>query len=56
MTHFLVMLLFAGLVAVVFGSVSPETKSARFFYGLKIFAQFAGAGLLLGWLLYFVPV
>jgi hypothetical protein len=49
------MILFAALVAVVFGLVSRETNRERLLYGLKIFAQFMGIGLVLAWLLYFLP-
>ncbi|MFN2453887.1 MAG: hypothetical protein ABR577_06660 [Pyrinomonadaceae bacterium] len=56
MTHFIVMSFFAGLVAIVFGVVSHEGRRARLLYGLKVFVQFIGAGLLLGWLLYFLPL
>jgi hypothetical protein len=54
--HFLMMVLFAALVAVVFGVVGRETLRERSFYGLKIFAEFLGIGLALAWLLYFLPI
>jgi len=53
--HFLVMVTFAALVAVVFGIVGRDTASERGLYGLKIFAEFVGIGLVLAWLLYFLP-
>ena len=55
MTHLLVMLLFAAIVALVFGVVSRDTTRERVFYGLKVFAEFMGIGLALAWLLYFLP-
>ncbi len=55
MTHFFILALFAALVGIVFGAVSNGTMRARTIYGLKIFGQFIGAGLALGWILYFVP-
>ncbi len=55
MIHFLVLSLFAALVGIVFGTVSNETGQARLLYGLKIFGQFILAGLIIGWVLYFVP-
>ncbi|HKQ99919.1 MAG TPA: hypothetical protein VJT09_04555 [Pyrinomonadaceae bacterium] len=55
MTHLLVMMLFAGIVALVFGVVARETLRDRVLYGLKVFAEFMGIGLALAWLLYFLP-
>jgi len=53
--HFLVMMLFAALAAIVFGAVAKDTTSERWLYGLKVFAEFMIIGLVLGWLLYFIP-
>ena len=55
MTHFLLMVLFAALVAVVFGTVGREGGRPRLLYGLKIFCEFVGVGLALAWLLYWLP-
>ena len=46
---------FALLASVVFGTVAKETNKERFFYGLKVFAEFMIIGLALGWVLYFIP-
>jgi hypothetical protein len=54
--HFLIMISFAALVAVVFGIVGRDKSRDRALYGLKIFAEFVGIGLALAWLLYFLPV
>jgi hypothetical protein len=56
LTHLLVMMLFAGLVALVFGVVARDTSRERALYGLKVFAEFIGIGLALAWLLYFLPL
>lgn len=56
MTHFLMMILFAALVAIVFGIVGRDTQRERLLYGLKIFAEFVCIGLALAWLLYFLPL
>lgn len=56
MTHFLVMLLFAAFVSVVFSVVARDTRRERLLYGLKVFAEFVGIGLVLAWLLYFLPL
>ncbi len=55
MTHFILMILFALLVALVFGVVGREGEQGRLRYGLKIFLEFVGVGFVLAWLLYFVP-
>jgi hypothetical protein len=49
------MLIFALLVALIFGLVSRGSKREQLFYGIKVFAEFMGIGLLLAWLLYFLP-
>jgi hypothetical protein len=53
--HFLVMTLFAVLASVVFGAMSKETPRERFLYGAKVFAEFMVIGLILAWILYFIP-
>lgn len=55
MTHFLMMAIFAALVAVVFGVVGKDTLRGRFIYGLKVFCEFMGIGLVLAWVLYWIP-
>jgi hypothetical protein len=53
--HFFVMTLFAALAAVVFGAMAKDTNQERVLYGLKVFAEFMVIGLVLGWILYFIP-
>jgi len=53
--HFLVMTVFAVLASAVFGSVAKDTGKERLIYGLKVFAEFMLIGLVLGWILYFIP-
>ena len=55
MTHLLWIVVFAALVAVVFGVVAKGTNRHRLIYGLKVFAQFTLIALALGWVLYFLP-
>lgn len=55
MKHFMFMGLFACLVALVFGTIGRENNRARMLYGLKIFAEFMCIGLILSWVLYFLP-
>jgi len=56
MRHFLVMIAFAILTAVVFGTVQKDTTADRLTYGLKVFAEFIVIGLVLSWVLYFLPL
>jgi hypothetical protein len=49
------MMLFAALASTVFGAVAKDTTTERWLYGLKVFAEFMIIGLVLGWLLYFIP-
>ncbi len=55
MRHFLVMTGFAALAAVVFGTVAKDSNHDRLIYGLKVFAEFMVIGLVLAWILYFIP-
>jgi hypothetical protein len=54
--HLLIMLLFSGLVATVFGTVAKGSPRERALYGAKVFAEFVVIGLALAWLLYFLPL
>ncbi len=56
MTHFLAMICCAAAIGVVFGIVGRSSVRGRLLYGLKIFAEFIMVGLVLGWLLYFLPL
>lgn len=56
MKHFLVMILFAALVSLVFGVVARDSGRERALYGLKVFAEFVLIGLALAWILYFLPL
>ena len=55
MKHLLWMMLFSGLAAVVFATVSKGSGRRRLTYGLKVFAEFLVIALVLGWILYFIP-
>lgn len=55
MRHLFVMTLFAILSAVVFGAAAKDTTRERLHYGLKVFAEFMIIGLVLAWILYFIP-
>jgi len=49
-------MLFATIVALVFGVVARDTGRESVGYGLKVFAEFMGIGLALAWILYFLPL
>ena len=49
------MAMFAGLAAIVFGAMTKDTTRDRLIYGLKVFAEFMVIGLVLSWILYFIP-
>jgi hypothetical protein len=53
--HFLVMILFAAMAAVIFGAMSKDTPRERWLYGFKVFGEFIVIGLVFGWILYFIP-
>ena len=55
MRHFLVMTLFASLASIVFGAMGKDTSRERLLYGVKVFAEFMVIGLVLSWVLYFIP-
>jgi len=55
MRHFLVLTWFAALASVVFGAMAKDANHERLLYGLKVFAEFMVIGLVLGWILYFIP-
>ena len=55
MIHFLYLIGFSVFVAVVFAALSSGEVKDKFFYGLKVFAQFLLISLVLAWLLYFIP-
>ncbi|HET9788611.1 MAG TPA: hypothetical protein VFR80_03640 [Pyrinomonadaceae bacterium] len=55
MRHLLVMALWAALASVVFGAMTKDTTQERVIYGFKVFAEFMGIGLVLSWVLYFIP-
>ncbi|MEO6390737.1 MAG: hypothetical protein ABIP75_02725 [Pyrinomonadaceae bacterium] len=56
MIHFGMMLLFALVVAIVFGLVGRDTTGERLKYGAKVFAEFTAVGIALSWILYFFPL
>lgn len=49
------MTLFAALASIVFGAMAKDTPQERWLNGLKVFAEFMVIGLVLSWILYFIP-
>lgn len=56
MIHFLLMILFAALVATVFGIITKDNIREQLRYALKVFAEFILVGLIIAWILYFLPL
>jgi hypothetical protein len=58
MTHFLALLLYSFLVAIVFAALSSEhhDSAGRVKYGFKVFGYFVLLGLVIAWVLYPLPL
>lgn len=54
--HFLLMLLFAFCVSTVFAALLRDQPAAQVRFGALIFAGFVGVALVLGWLMYPLPL
>jgi hypothetical protein len=55
-SHLLLMVVFAGFVSVVFAALMRDDPGDQLRFGAKLFGGFVGAGLLLGWLMYPLPL
>ena len=55
-SHLLYMVLFAFFVALVFATIAHDEPGQQARLGLRIFGGFVAAGLVLGWLIYPVPL
>lgn len=56
--HLFVMAIFAAVVAIVMAVIDgerPDTR-AKALYGVKVFAAFMVIGLVIGWVMYFIPL
>jgi hypothetical protein len=49
------MTIFAILASTVFGAMAKDSTQERWLYGLKVFSEFMLIGLVLSWILYFIP-
>jgi hypothetical protein len=55
-THFGLMVIFALFVSVVFATLTRGEPRQQVAFGGRLFAGFVGAGTLIGWLLYPLPL
>jgi hypothetical protein len=55
-SHLLLMALFAGCVAVIGGALLKDAPREQARSAAGIFGSLVGAGLVLGWILYFLPL
>ena len=55
-SHFGLMVVFAVFVSVVFATLMRDEPREQLAFGGRLFAGFVGAGTLIGWLLYPLPL
>ena len=55
-THLGLMAVFSIFVSVVFATLMRDTARDQVFFGARLFGGFMGAGILIGWLLYPLPL
>ena len=55
-SHLGLMALFSVFVSIVFASLMRDEPRDQLWFGAKLFAGFIGAGVLIGWLLYPLPL
>jgi hypothetical protein len=55
-SHLGLLVLFAFFVSVVFAALMRETPREQVMLGLRLFGAFVGAALVLGWLMYPLPL
>lgn len=55
-SHLGLMILFAALTSAVFAVIGKDTAREQVRIGLQMFAGFVGAAIVLGWLMYFIPL
>ena len=56
MSHLGLMVVFALFVSIVFAALMRDQPAEQLRFGSRIFAGFLGAGILIGWLLYPLPL
>jgi hypothetical protein len=55
-SHFALLLLFAAFVSVSFAALMRDDPREQAMFGARLFVGFVGAGLVLGWLLFPLPL
>lgn len=55
-SHFGLMVIFAFFVSIVFATLMRDEPREQLTFGARLFAGFIGAGVLIGWLLYPLPL
>jgi len=55
-SHFALLVLFAAFVSVTFATLMRDDPREQLAFGARLFGGFIGAGVLLGWLLYPLPL
>jgi uncharacterized membrane protein len=55
-THLGLLALFAFFVSTVFATLMRDTPRAQVLFGLRLFAGFLAAALVMGWLMYPLPL
>ena len=55
-SHLGLMVVFSLFVSVVFAALSRDDPRDQLKFGARLFAGFVGAGILVGWLLYPLPL
>ena len=55
-THVGLMVVFALFVSIVFATLMRDDPREQLRFGARLFGGFVGAGLLIGWLLYPLPL
>jgi hypothetical protein len=55
-SHVGLMLIFSAFVSVVFAALTRDDSKEQAWFGARLFGGFAGAGILIGWLLYPLPL
>jgi hypothetical protein len=55
-SHFGLMVVFSLFVSIVFATLMRDEPREQMLFGGKLFAGFVGAGTLIGWLLYPLPL
>lgn len=55
-SHLGLLLLFAAFVSLIFAVLMRDEPQAQLWFGLRLFGGFVGAALVLGWLMYPLPL